>query len=137
MTTEQLQFVFSLFSFVGVVGILFYMILERANRESNDEYIGHLRDELISLKEYVYKSENDEVERDDDKIEEAEKEEFKKEEPAVENMKEKIIALYEEGADITLIENSLNIPKAKIEMVLKFHNLNKADNWRESVDNDL
>jgi len=137
MTTEQLQFIFSLFSFVGVVGILLYIIFERANRESNDEYIGHLRDELISLKEYVYKSEKDDDKKEEEETEEAEKEEAKTEEPVVENMKEKIIALYEEGADITLIEDSLNIPKAKIEMVLKFHHLNKSDNWRESVDNNL
>jgi hypothetical protein len=122
MTTEQLQFIFSLFSFVGVVGILFYIILERANREEKDEYLGNLRDELVSLKEYVYRAEEDVKEN---------------EEPVVENMKEKIIALYEEGADIMLIENALNIPKAKIEMVLKFHHLNKSDNWRESVDNNL
>jgi len=115
---------FSLFSFVGVVGILFYMILERSKREERDRYLGHLRDELISLKEYVYHS----------------KEEVKEaEEPVVENenMKEKIIALHEKGADVAFIENSLNIPKATIEMVLKFHHLNKFNNWRESDDNDL
>jgi hypothetical protein len=122
MTTEQLQFIFSLFSFVGVVGILFYMILERAKREEQERYIGHLRDELISLKEYLYQS----------------KEEVKEtEESMVENMKEKIIALHEKGEDVAFIENNLNIPKATIEMVLKFHHLNKFNNWRESDDNDL
>ena len=122
MNTEQLQFLFALFSFVGVIGILFYIILEKAKTDENNERIDKLEEEIRGLKDYVYKCE--------ERLEE-------KEEPAVENMKEKIIALYEEGADIMLIENALNIPKAKIEMVLKFHSLNKSDNWRESVNNNL
>ena len=123
MNTEQLQFLFALFSFVGVIGILFYIILEKAKVEENNERINRLEEEVVSLKDYVYKCE--------ERLEE------KEEEPEVENMKAKIIALYEEGADIMLIENALNIPKAKIEMVLKFHNLNKSDNWRESVNENL
>jgi len=122
MTTEQLQFIFSLFSFVGVVGILFYTILERANREEKDALLERLRDEVISLKKSVYPPAKDED---------------KKEEADVENIKEKIVALHEEGSDVILISNTLKIPQATVEMVLKFHHLNKSDNWRESVDNDL
>ena len=120
MTSEQLQFLFALFSFVGVVGILFYIILEKAKTDENNERIDKLEEEIVALKDYVYKCE--------ERLEE------EKKDPEVENMKEKIIALYSEGADIMLIENALNIPKAKIEMVLKFHSLNKSDNWRESTD---
>jgi len=122
MTTEQLQFIFSLFSFVGVVGILFYIILERAKREEQDALVDALRDEVIALKKSVYQSEKDED---------------KREETDDENTKEKIVALYEEGADVMLISNALKVPQATVEMVLKFHHLNKSDNWRESVDNDL
>jgi len=122
MTTEQLQFIFSLFSFVGVVGILFYIILERAKREEQDELVEVLRDEVIALKKFVYQPE--EVDS-------------KKEELNDENTKAKIVALYEEGADVMLISNALKVPQATVEMVLKFHHLNKSDNWRESVDNDL
>lgn len=122
MTTEQLQFIFALFSFVGVVGILFYIILEKAKTEEDYEKIKKLEEEVIALKDYVYKCE--------ERLEEKEEEEGV-------DIKAKIIALYEEGADIMLIENALNIPKAKIEMVLKFHNINKSDNWRESVNNNL
>ena len=118
MTTEQLQFIFALFSFVGVVGILFYIILEKAKTDENNERVNKLEVEIIALKDYVYKCE--------ERLEE-------KEEPEMVDMKTKIIALYEEGADIMLIENALNVPKAKIEMVLKFHSLNKSDNWREST----
>jgi len=121
MNTEQLQFLFALFSFVGVIGILFYIILEKAKMEEQNEKIMQLQEELMRLKDDVYKEEQ---------IEE-------KAEVDVESVKEKIIAFYEEGADIMLIENALNVPKAKIEMVLKFHNLNKSDNWRESVNNNL
>jgi len=132
MTTEQLQFIFSLFSFVGVIGILFYIILERAKREGQDALVERLKDEVISLKKSVYKTEESEEEQEG-----TQKVETEKEEPAVENMKEKIIALHEEGADVMLISNALEIPQATVEMVLKFHQLNKSDNWRESVDNDL
>jgi len=122
MTTEQLQFIFSLFSFVGVVGILFYIILERAKREEQDELVEALKEEVIALKKSVYQPE---------------KEEDKKEELNDENTKAKIVALHEEGADVILISNALKVPQATVEMVLKFHHLNKSDNWRESVDNDL
>jgi len=132
MTTEQLQFIFSLFSFVGVVGILFYIILERAKREGQDALVERLKDEVISLKKSVYKTEESEEEQEG-----TQKVESGKEEPVVENMKEKIIALHEEGADVMLISNALTVPQATVEMVLKFHHLNKSDNWRESVDNDL
>ena len=126
MTTEQLQFIFSLFSFVGVVGILFYIILERAKREEQDELVEHLKDEVIALKKSVYSSEKEEVE-----------EEVNEEKTHVENMKKKIVALHEEGADVMLISNALKVPQATVEMVLKFHHLNKSDNWRKSVDNNL
>ena len=122
MTTEQLQFIFSLFSFVGVVGILFYIILERAKREEQDELVEALKEEVIALKKSVYQPE---------------KEEDKKEELNDENTKAKIVALHEEGADVILISNALKVPQATVEMVLKFYHLNKSDNWRESVDNDL
>jgi len=48
-----------------------------------------------------------------------------------------VVALHEEGSDVILISNTLKIPQATVEMVLKFHHLNKSDNWRESVDNNL
>jgi len=118
---------FSLFSFVGVVGILFYIILERAKREGQDTLVERLRDEVISLKESVYKSEESEEGKEG-----TQKVESGKDEPVIDNMKEKIIALNEEGADVMLISNALNVPQATVEMVLKFHHLNKSDNWRES-----
>ena len=122
MSSEQLQFIFSLFSFVGVIGILFYIILDKAKQEESQERIALLEENIHSLKDYIYKFEEQLEEKDV---------------PEEDNIKEKIIELYEEGKDVTLIENSLNVPKAKIEMVLKFHNLKKSDNWRDSVDENL
>jgi len=122
MNAEQLQFIFALFSFVGVVGILFYIILEKAKQDERNERAELLEEKLGSLKDYVYKCEERLGEQ---------------EVPEEENVKEKIIALYDEGKDLSLIESTLNIPRAKIEMVLKFHNLQKSDNWRNSVDENL
>jgi len=120
MNTEQLQFVFSLFSLVGIIGVLFYIILERAKKDALHDKIETLEGELKALKDYMDTYKNG-VEA--------------KSEP--QNIKEKIIALYEKGLDIIQIENHLNVPRAKVEMVIKFHNLNKADNWRETVNNNL
>ena len=118
MNSEELQFIFSLFSLVGVVGILFYLVVERTKREA-------LESEILSLKSTF--SQPAKSQEQNETPEESEDE----------NPKEKIIALYEEGADIGLIEDALKVPRAKIEMVIKFHNLNKADNWRKSVNNTL
>ena len=119
MSADQLQFLFSLFSFVGVIGILFYIILTKAKQDEQQEHVEIYKEKLISLQEYILQVE--------------EQCEAKKE-PAEENLKEKIILLYEEGKDLSLIEETLNVPRAKIEMVLKFHNLKKSDNWKKSVD---
>ena len=120
MGAEQLQFVFSLFSFVGVVGTLFYLIIEKAKQDEQQEKVDFLEEKVLSLESYIYEFENRLKSKDETHQEES--------------IKEKIIALYEEGKELSLIENTLNVPRAKIEMVLKFHNLQKSDNWRNSVD---
>jgi len=119
MSADQLQFIFSLFSFVGVIGILFYIILSKAKQEEQQERVEILKDKVFALQEYILQVE-----------EECET----RKEPEEENLKEKIILLYEEGKDISLIEETLSVPRAKIEMVLKFHNLKKSDNWKNSID---
>ena len=120
MGAEQLQFIFSLFSFVGVIGILFYLILTKAKQDEQQESVGFLEAKILQLQNRI------------EGLEENLKEE--EEAPEEENIKQKIIALYEEGKDLLTIEETLNIPRAKIEMVLKFHNLKKSDNWKNSVD---
>lgn len=119
MGNEQLQFIFSLFSLIGLIGILFYLILDKAKLDKYIEKVDELEDEIVTLKDYIDHLGQDKVE---------------KVEINTENTKEKIIELYEQGEDILSIEKHLNIPRATIEMVLKFHNMNKTDNWRTSVD---
>ena len=119
MGVEQLQFIFSLFSFLGVVGILFYLILAKVKQDEQQESV-ELETKMLHLEHRV------------EVLEKYLKEE--KEAPKEEQIKQEIIALYEEGKDLVTIEESLNIPRAKIEMVLKFHNLKKSDNWKNSVD---
>ncbi len=117
MGTEALQFIFSLFSFIGVVGILFYLILAKVKYDEQQNSLEVLEAKVVKLQNIIEES----LEKEDKVSDE-------------ENMKQRIIALHEEGKDIVAIEEALNIPRAKIEMVLKFHNLKKADNWRDSID---
>ncbi len=119
MGAEQLQFIFSLFSFIGIVGILFYLIIAKVKIDEQQKSLELLEAKVVKLQNII------------EELEEKIKEE--EEVPEEENMKQKIIALYEEGKDLVEIEEILNIPRAKIEMVLKFHNLKKADNWKKSV----
>lgn len=57
MGAEQLQFIFSLFSFVGVIGILFYLILAKAKSDEQTESIEILEQKVLSLHDYVYEIE--------------------------------------------------------------------------------
>jgi hypothetical protein len=120
MESEQLQFIFSLFSFVGVIGILFYMVFEKAKFDEQSHQIEVLELKVSSLQNYVYDL--------DERIESSKSIEADK-------IKEKIIAMYQEGKESMVIENALNIPRAKIEMVIKFHQLKiKNGNSLKSVD---
>ena len=112
MTTEQLQFLFSLFSFLGVVGILFYIILEKSKGEEDNEKQELLEEKFGRLEQYVYELE----ERLDTKPSSSNEE-----------IKQKIIEMYEEGKDLFVIENSLDVPRPKIEMILKFHKLREKN----------
>ena len=112
MSSEELQFIFSLFSFVGVIGILFYIILERSKEELEDEEQELLKEKVERLEHYVYELE----ERLDTTPTVSDRE-----------VKEKIISMYEDGKDLLVIENSLDVPRPKIEMILKFHKLRKKE----------
>jgi len=108
MNANELQFLFSLFSFVGVIGILFYILLEKTKIETLEESTEILEHKVESLQDYIYELE--------------ERIELTKT-PAQDEIKRQIIEMYEDGKEILLIENTLNIPRAKIEMVLKFYKL--------------
>jgi len=108
MASNELQVIFSLFSFVGVIGILFYIILNKEKVENQTETVEILEDKMASLQNYVY-----ELEERLNSIKT----------PAQDDLKKQIIEMYEDGKEVLLIENTLNVPRAKIEMVLKFHKL--------------
>ena len=112
MGSEELQFIFSLFSFVGVVGILFYIILDKSKGEQTDEHQELLEEKVERLEHYVYELE--------ERLDTA---------PTISNekIKEKIISMYEEGKDLLVIENSLDVPRPKIEMILKFYKLREKE----------
>jgi uncharacterized protein YqhQ len=108
MEAEQLQFIFSLFSFVGVVGILFYLVLTKAKSDEQLESVEILEQKMVSLQDYVYElEERTEVEKT----------------PEQHELKQKIIEMFEDGKELMVIENALDVPRAKIEMILKFHKL--------------
>ncbi|RUM75482.1 MAG: hypothetical protein DSZ11_02115 [Sulfurovum sp.] len=115
MSSEALQFVFSLFSFVGVVGILFYMIREKSKEEQSEEEKELLEEKVERLEQYLY-----ELEERLDTTPTSSSEEIKK----------RIIAMYEEGKDLLVIENSLDVPRPKIEMILKFYKLREKERNR-------
>jgi len=127
MTNEALQFVFSLFSLIGVIGIIFYLILQKAKSEKLFYKIEDLEDEIILLKNQLKNSEYQTTKNETTPLN------TNPDSTNPESTKEKIIELYEQGLDTLTIENQLNVPKATIDMVLKFHAMNKADNWRDSV----
>ena len=112
MSTEQLQFVFSLFSFVGIVGMLSYIIWEKSKEEEESEKQELLEEKLERLEQYVYELE----ERLDTKPTSSNEE-----------IKRRIIEMYEEGKELIVIENTLDIPRPKIEMILKFHKLREKN----------
>jgi len=108
METNELQFIFALFSFVAVIGILFYILLAKTKIENFEYTVEILEHKFESLQDYVYELEE---RMDVNKT------------PAQDEVKKRIIAMYEDGKDVLLIENTLDVPRAKIEMVLKFHKL--------------
>ena len=108
MGAAELQFIFSLFSFVGVIGVLFYLILAKAKSDEQEESIAILEQKILSLQDYVYElEERSKIEKN----------------PEQHEIKQKVIEMYEEGKDLMVIENALDVPRAKIEMILKFYKL--------------
>ena len=122
MSADQLQFLFSIFSFIGVIGVIFYTILTKAKQDAQEEQVEFLKEKVIELRDYIIQMQEEDEEEQD---------------ASEDSLKEQIINLYEDGKSLSIIEESLGVPRAKLEMVLKFHNIKKSDNWRDSVDRNL
>jgi len=112
MQSTELQFIFSLFSFVSVIGILFYIIVAKTKAENQEKLVDELEYKIESLQDYLFELEE---RMDADKS------------PAQDELKRKIIEMYEDGKEILLIENTLDVPRAKIEMVIKFYKLQEKN----------
>lgn len=104
----EIVYIFTFFSFVGVVGILFYMVFENAKTDEKLERLELLESKIDSLQDYVYELEA--------RIEHNKT-------PEQNAIKQKVIEMYNEGKDLMVIENALDVPRAKIEMILKFYKL--------------
>ncbi|MBU1669270.1 hypothetical protein KKC13_12705 [bacterium] len=104
----EIVYIFTFFSFVGVVGILFYMVFEKAKADEKLDRLEHLESKVDSLQDYIY---------------ELEERVAQSRTPEQSEIKQKVIEMYNEGKDLMVIENALDVPRAKIEMILKFYKL--------------
>jgi Co/Zn/Cd efflux system component len=93
---------------VGVIGILVYILIAKSKIEHFEDHVDILEHKISSLQNYVY---------------ELEERIALSKTPDQDEVKKKIIEMYEDGKEVLLIENTLDVPRAKIEMVLKFHKL--------------
>ncbi|HHD80601.1 MAG TPA: hypothetical protein ENK99_03205 [Campylobacterales bacterium] len=103
METLYIMSIFSLIGFFGVIGYLFWQDMQ--TNSNRYEYLELLEERITHLENYLYDLEE-------------------KVTPISSDTKEKIIGMYREGKDIMVMENSLNIPKTKIEMILKEYEQN-------------
>ncbi len=105
----QLLYIFNLFSFVGVIGILIYLLLERTKQQVKEHRYDRQSDKLDQLERHVYELEERLAELTPQSSDNA--------------TKDKIIQMYESGDDLMYIQDALGVSRAKIEMVLKFYKL--------------
>ncbi len=93
-------YIISIFSLLGFISVTIYLLLEKNKETQKSEYCEILEERLKELESYLYDLELKVLTPDS-------------------KLKEKIIHMYNDGKDIPLIENILNIPRLKIEMILK------------------
>ncbi len=96
----EVLYIISIFSLLGFMSVIIYLFLEKSRDTQKSEYCEILEERLTRLESYVYDLELKVLTPDS-------------------KLKEKIIQMYNDGKDILLIENILNIPRLKIEMILK------------------
>ena len=103
METLYIISIFSLIGFFSVICYLFWKDMQTTSLKS--EYLELLEERITHLEYYIYELEERLT-------------------PISSEIKEQIIKMYKEGKDIMVIENSLNIPKTKIEMILREYKRN-------------
>ncbi len=96
----EILYIVSIFSLLGFMSVIIYLFLEKSKEAQKNEHYEILEERLTRLESYVYDLELKVLTPDS-------------------KLKEKIIQMYNDGKDIPLIENILDIPRLKIEMILK------------------
>lgn len=96
----ELLYILTIFSLLGFVGVIVYLFSETMKRDDKSENCEILEERIIRLENYLYELE--------EKLGLSSNE-----------IREKIIEMYSDGKDLVLIENTLNVPRPKIEAVLK------------------
>jgi len=97
----EFLYIISIFSLIGFLTITGYLFLDFTKKQykENEEY-EFLKEKIDYLEQYIYELEE-------------------KVAPLTDEVKNKIIQMYQDGKTLMVIENALNLPKTKIEMVLK------------------
>ena len=96
----ELLYILTIFSLLGFIGVVGYLMWEKMTEYKRYEDLEILEEKIGRLESYLYDLE--------EKLGISSDEE-----------KEKIIEMYIDGKDLVLIENTLNVPRPKIEAVLK------------------
>jgi hypothetical protein len=96
----ELLYILTIFSLLGFIGVIGYLVMEKIKEDEKSEGCEILEEKIVRLESYLYDLE-ERLGLDSDET------------------KEKIIEMYIDGKDLVLIENTLNVPRPKIEAVLK------------------
>ena len=97
-------YIIAIFSLIGFFSVIIYLFMEHDKKNQKSEHCELLEERLTRLESYIYELEAKVLTPDS-------------------KLKEKIIQMYNDGKDIMLMENILNIPRLKIEMILKQYKL--------------
>jgi len=105
----ELLYVLTIFSLFGFIGVIIYLLSEKMRESDKSEGYEILEEKIMRLEGYLYDLE-EKLGLSSDEI------------------KEKIIEMYADGKDLVLIENTLDVPRPKIEAVLKAYKLKAKEN---------
>ena len=105
----ELLYILTIFSILGFIGIIIYLIRDKLDDREKSEDYELLEEKVERLESYLFELEERFGNSSDD-------------------MKEKIIEMYIEGKDLLLIENTLDVPRPKIEAVLKSYKTKAKEN---------
>jgi hypothetical protein len=103
----EIFYTLTIFTLIGFMSVVIYLFLEKPKELQRMEYYEILEERLTRLEKYVYQLEAEMLTSDS-------------------KLRKHIIEMYNDGKDILLIENTLNTPRLKIEMILKHYKREKS-----------